>query len=98
MEAMALSISPQPAPDESAETWEGARFLEFERAHWGITGPKEDDVFTEFSLTLPAYYQRLYRWCRTKEALAYDAHLVRLILDAADVALENRWGVSGGER
>jgi hypothetical protein len=96
MEEMAISVSSPPSPRPSAESWEGVRYLEFERDHWGITQDKEDLVFGEFSLGLPAYYQRLYRLCRTKEALAYDAHLVRLILDAADSALESRSGQTRG--
>jgi hypothetical protein len=95
MGAMAISV-PSTASHSSPEEWEGARFLEFEREHWGITEEKEDAVFGEFSMGLPAYYQRLYRLCRTKEALRYDAHLVRLILDAADSAVERRIGQSGG--
>ena len=96
MGAMAISVSSTPSSNPSAEGWEGVRFLEFEREHWGVAEGKEDRVFTEFSLGLPAYYQRLYRLCRTREALAYDAHLVRMILDAADSALEKRTGHGGG--
>jgi hypothetical protein len=98
MEAMALSVSPTASPNESFDDWEGARFLEFERAHWGVTESKEDDVLKEFALSLPAYYQRLYRWCRSAEGLAYDAHLVRMILEAADAALLGRTGSAGGEQ
>jgi hypothetical protein len=96
MGAMAISLSSTPSPHPSSEEWEGVHFLEFERKHWGVTDDKEDLVFGEFSMGLPAYYQRLYRLCRTREALVYDAHLVRLILEAADTALEHRIGESGG--
>jgi hypothetical protein len=96
MGAMATSLSSTPSPDLSPEDWEGVCFLEFERQHWGVTENKEDLVFGEFSLSLPAYYQRLYRLCKTKEALGYDAHLARMILDAADDALHNRRGQTGG--
>ena len=96
MGAMAISVSSTTPSHPSLEEWEGIRFLEFEREHWGVTEAKEDAVFGEFSMGLPAYYQRLYRLCRTKEALSYDAHLVRMILDAADTAVERRVGTSGG--
>ena len=96
MGAMAISVSSTTSAHSSPEEWEGVRFLEFEREHWGVTEEKEDAVFGEFSMGLPAYYQRLYRLCRTKEALSYDAHLVRMILDAADSALERRVGHGGG--
>lgn len=96
MESMAISASFPTSSEHSPEAWEGVRFLEFERQHWGVTDDKEDLVFTEFSVGLPAYYQRLYRLCRSKEALAYDAHLARTILDAADTALKKRSGQAGG--
>jgi hypothetical protein len=96
MGAMAISVSTTTSSPSSPEEWEGVRFLEFEREHWGVTDDKEDLVFGEFSLGLPAYYQRLYRLCRTKDALSYDAHLVRMILDAADSALERRRDQAGG--
>jgi hypothetical protein len=97
MGAMAISVSSTASAHSSPEKWEGVRFLEFERQHWGVTDDKEDAVFSEFSVGLPAYYQRLYRLCRTQEALSYDAHLVRMILDAAEIALERRIGQSGGD-
>jgi hypothetical protein len=96
MGAMAISVSTTTSSPSSPEEWEGVRFLEFEREHWGVTDDKEDLVFGEFCLGLPAYYQRLYRLCRTKDALSYDAHLVRMILDAADSALERRRDQAGG--
>jgi len=96
MGAMAISVSSTTPSHSSPEEWEGIRFLEFEREHWGVQGDKEDLVYGAFSLGLPAYYQRLYRLCRTKEALSYDAHLVRMILDAADTAVERRIGRAGG--
>ena len=98
MGAMAISVSFPASAHTSPEEWEGVRFLEFEREHWGVTPDKEDLVFGEFAMGLPAYYQRLYRLCRTKEALGYDAHLVRMILDAADSALERRIGQAGGDQ
>ena len=98
MGAMAISLSSPASTHSSPEEWEGVRFLEFERKYWGVTNEKEDLVFDEFSMGLPAYYQRLYRLCRTKDALSYDAHLVRMILDAADSALERRTGQAGGDR
>ena len=98
MGSMAISLSSTPPTDPSSEGWEGIHFLEFERQHWGMTERKEELVFAEFSLGLPAYYQRLYRLCKTREALGYDAHLVRMILDAADTALERRIGEPGGVR
>jgi hypothetical protein len=96
MGAMAISVSSTTSAHPSPEEWEGVRFLEFEREHWGVTEAKEDAVFSEFSLGLPAYYQRLYRLCRTREALSYDAQLVRMILEAADTAVERRVGPVGG--
>jgi hypothetical protein len=98
MGAMAISVSSNVSAHSSPEEWEGVRFLEFEREHWGVTDDKEDLVFGEFAMGLPAYYQRLYRLCRTKDALSYDAYLVRMILDAADSALERRIGQAGGDR
>ena len=98
METMAMSVSSHASTHSSPGEWEGVRFLEFEREHWGVTPDKEDLVFGEFAMGLPAYYQRLYRLCRTKEALGYDAHLVRMILDAADSALERRIGQAGGDQ
>jgi hypothetical protein len=96
MGAMAISASPTPTPPPSTSDWEGAAFLECERAHWGVTATKEELVFETFGLGLPAYYQRLYRLCRTREALSYDAHLVRTILDAADRAVTRRMSEPGG--
>ena len=94
---MAISASSSPPAPESAHLWEGERFLEFERNHWGVSSDKEDRVFATFGLGLPAYYQRLYRLCRSHEALAYDAHLVRAILDAADAALSIRQAFTEGD-
>jgi len=97
MEAMAISAPNSSTPPPSTDGWEGAAFLECERSHWGVTAGKEERVFETFGLGLPAYYQQLYRLCRTREALGYDAHLVRAILDAADRALTRRRLVSGDE-
>ncbi len=97
MGAMAISFPSPTSSEPSPEEWDGVRFLEFEREHWGVTEGKEDAVFGEFSMGLPAYYQRLYRLCRTREALGYDAHLVRMILEAADAALERRTGQTAGD-
>jgi hypothetical protein len=97
MEAMPTSAPHTPTPPPSADDWEGVAFLECERAHWGVTSGKEERVFEAFGLGLPAYYQRLYRLCRTREALGYDAHLARSILDAADDALAHRRRGPGGE-
>ena len=90
MGEMANSSPVSPASENSPQPWEGVRFLEFERENWGPTPDKEDRVFREFSLGLAAYYHRLYRLCRTREALLYDAYLSRTILDAADEALSTR--------
>jgi hypothetical protein len=97
MGVMANSQSVPPVSENSPEVWEGARFLEFEREHWGHAPGKEDRVFREFSLGLAAYYHRLYRFCRSRDALVYDAHLSRSILDAASTALTTRLRSQGGE-
>lgn len=95
MVVMAMSASTTPASPPSSDGWEGIPVLEFERKHWGVSDSKEDLVFSRFGLGLPAYYQRLYRICRMSQALAYDAYLVRSILDAADTAVSNRGGRRG---
>lgn len=58
--------------------------LECERTHWGPGPGKEAIVRAVCGLSLPAYYQRLYRLCHTPAAVHYDAVLVRQILDSAD--------------
>jgi hypothetical protein len=98
MEGMAQPTSSPEFVPPSVEDWAGATFLEFERNHWGTVDGKEDRVFERFGLGLPAYYQRLYRECRSAEAISYDAHLVRLILDAAEGALEFRTGHAENSR
>ena len=90
MGQMAKQTSPlSSAPDSGGEWW-GFELLEFERVHWGPGDNKEDLVRHRFGLGLPAYYQRLYRACRSAEAVTYDALLVRSILDASDRAMRDR--------
>jgi hypothetical protein len=98
MEEMTQSASSPECVPPLVEDWAGAEFLDFERNHWGIFDGKEDVVFERFGLGLPAYYQRLYLECGRVEALAYDAHLVRMILDAADSAVALRTGRQGDSR
>lgn len=76
---------------------EDRAILEFERENWGAQANKESAVRERFSLSLARYYQRVYTICRSVEALAYDAVLVRNIRDAA-LARESltRPGTEGG--
>ena len=58
--------------------------LECEREHWGSALGKEAVVWRVCRLSLPAYYQRLYRLCQTPEAIHYDPVLARQIVESAD--------------
>lgn len=95
---MATPVSIPPAAHENSSSWEGAEFLEFERDNWGHVPGKEDAVYREFGIGLAAYYHQLHRHCRSRDALLYDAHLTRAILDAADSAVSSRLSVQGGDR
>jgi hypothetical protein len=59
-------------------------YLECEREHWGPTGRKEQVVIERFGVSLPVFYQRLYRICESHTAWRYDPVLVRQIRDVAD--------------
>lgn len=98
MEGMANSWSIPPADADDSPSWEGASFLECERDHWGNLPGKEDIVFEKFGIGLAAYYHRLHRHARSRDALVYDAHLARAIVDAADNAVFSRLSRQGGER
>ena len=71
-----------PSPDSLSEA--EVALLECERTHWGPGPGKEAVVRALCGVSLPAYYQRLYRLCHTPAAVQYDAMLVRQILDSAD--------------
>ena len=64
--------------------------LECEREVWGAGAMKEQVVFERFGLSLPVYYQRLYRVCQSQAALEYDSALVHHILDTADQVTTQR--------
>lgn len=59
-------------------------YLECEREHWGPAGRKEKIVMDVFGVSLPVFYQRLYRICESRAAWIYDPVLVRQIRDVAD--------------
>ena len=59
-------------------------YLECEREHWGPAGRKEKIVMDLFGVSLPVFYQRLYRICKGEAARIYDPVLVRQIRDVAD--------------
>lgn len=59
-------------------------YLECEREHWGPAGRKEKIVMDLFGVSLPVFYQRLYRICEGQSAWIYDPVLVRQIRDVAD--------------
>ena len=59
-------------------------YLECEREHWGPAGRKEKFVMDLFGVSLPVFYQRLYRICEGQAAWIYDPVLVRQIRDVAD--------------
>jgi hypothetical protein len=59
-------------------------YLECEREHWGPTGRKEQVVMERFGVSLPVFYQRLYRICEGQAAWQYDPVLIRHITDVAD--------------
>jgi len=64
--------------------------LECERDVWGAGPLKEQVVFERFGLSVPVYYQRLYRVCHSQGALQYDSALVHHILDTADQVTTQR--------
>lgn len=78
-----------PDPDISAEE---LAYLECERDYWGTGGSKEDIVWQRFNVSLPVYYERLYRISSTPRAERYDAAFVRRILDVADEVTAHRLG------
>jgi hypothetical protein len=59
-------------------------YLECERDHWGPSGHKERIVVERFGVSLPVFYQRLYRICESDAAWQYDPALIRHIRDVAD--------------
>ena len=89
-----------PSPDSLSEA--DVALLECERGHWGPGPGKEAVVRALCGVSLPAYYQRLYRLCHTPAAVQYDAALVRQILESADHVtakrLEKTRPQSGGHR
>ena len=96
MGQMANPWSTAPTAPDGSPSWEGVTFLECEREYWGNVPGKEDVVFQTFGIGLASYYHQLHRHCRSKEALMYDAHLARAILDAADSAVSRRLVDRGG--
>ena len=95
MEAMSSPLAPNMPPTPSPED---VALLECERELWGPSSAKEQRVFEQFGLSLPAYYQRLYALCQTHAALAYDAVLVGRILEVADQVTTVRLRRQGGLR
>lgn len=81
MEAMPHHASALPPSDLSDDE---IAYLECERELWGPGAPKEEVVLQRFGVSVPVYYQRLYRICQSPSAVVYDAALVRRILDVAD--------------
>lgn len=59
-------------------------YLECERENWGPSGRKEQIVLDRFGVSLPVFYQRLYRICENRAAWQYDPVLVRHITEVAD--------------
>jgi hypothetical protein len=73
-------------------------YLECERDHWAVGPKKEQVVFDQFQISLPVYYQRLYRIAAKPEAWKYDPVLVRLIHDTADEVTSKRLTRQGQHR
>ena len=65
-------------------------YLECERDNWGPSGQKEKIVFERFGVSVPVFYQRLYRICESEAAWQYDAVLIRHIRDVADDVTSRR--------
>ena len=65
-------------------------YLECERENWGPAGQKEKTVFDLFGVSLPVFYQRLYRICESDAAWRYDPVLVRHIREVADDVTSRR--------
>lgn len=73
-------------------------YLECEREHWGVGPRKEQFVFDQFGVSLPVFYQRLYRIAATEEAWKYDPVLIRHIQDTADDVTAKRLTRQGKNR
>jgi len=87
MEEMSQHSSPTP---QNTLGDDDAAYLECEREYWAV-GPKKEQVVRErFNVSLPVYYQRLYRIAATPEAWRYDPVLVRHIHDTADDVTSKR--------
>lgn len=80
------ALPPHDSPQKSASALpdDDVALLECERDLWGAGAMKEQVVFDRFGVSLPVYYQRLYRICHSQAALEYDSALVHHILDTAD--------------
>ena len=96
MSASAAGHLPPHSPDELDES--DRELLECERELWGPSPAKEAAVAERFGLSMPAYYQRLYRLCQTPAAVKYDSVLVRHILETADQVSARRHRVISGGR
>jgi len=96
MSASVAGHLPPPTPDQLDES--DRELLECERELWGPSPAKEAAVAERFGLSMPAYYQRLYRICQTSAAVKYDSVLVRHILETADQVTAHRHRVISGGR
>lgn len=95
MEAMARQEVTSRASELSDED---QAYLECEREHWGPGGVKQEIVERRFAVSIPVYYQRLYRICHSAQARRYDPVLVRRILEVADEVSTQRLGKMGVTR
>ena len=87
MEVMSQHVSPHP---QNTLGDDDVAYLECEREHWAVGPKKEQVVFDRFNVSLPVYYQRIYRIAAKPEAVKYDPVLVRHILDTADEVTSKR--------
>lgn len=71
-------VKPQPFGDQDRA------ILEFERLRFLTPGSKHDEILNRFALTPVRYYIRLNWIINQPEAAAYDAELVRHLVDLRD--------------
>lgn len=55
--------------------------LDTERVRWQYSGAKEQYVLDNFGMSMTRYYQAVNALIEREDALAYDPHTVRILLN-----------------
>lgn len=86
----AVTPTSPPRPIDEGLDQRERDILDFERALWTLTTPKERAIRERFGFSTARYHQLLHRLIDRPEALAYDPMLVRRLRRVRDARRRRR--------